>query len=279
MEVYRRHDPAGAPLPLVLDSPHSGTRYPADFDHLPPRAVVRRAEDTHVETLFACAPGTGATLVEALFPRAYIDPNRHPSDMDPGVLEEPWPEPVVRSRKTELGIGLVWRLAQGGVPMYARPLSVADVERRIALYYEPYHAAVAAALDERYRRFGVVWHLNCHSMPAVGDVMSDDPGRERAEFVLGDREGTTCEPEFTAFVAATLSAMGYEVAINDPYKGVELVRKHGRPAERRHSLQIEINRRLYMDEVSLARTAGFNALQEDLVRLMEALADYVRARA
>ncbi|HEV8552047.1 MAG TPA: N-formylglutamate amidohydrolase [Casimicrobiaceae bacterium] len=279
MEVYRRHDPAGAPLPLVLDSPHSGTHYAADFDHLPPRAVVRRAEDTHVETLFARAPDAGATLVEALFPRAYIDPNRHPSDMDPAVLEEPWPGPVARSRKTELGIGLVWRLAQGGVPMYARPLSVADVERRIALYYEPYHAAVAAALDERHRRFGAVWHLNCHSMPAVGDVMSDDPGRERAEFVLGDRDGTTCEPEFTAFVAATLSAMGYEVAINDPYKGVELVRKHGRPAERRHSLQIEINRRLYMDEVSLARTAGFGALQADLVRLIEALADYVRARA
>ncbi len=279
MQVYRRHDPAVPPLPLVLDSPHSGTSYPADFDHLPSRAIVRRAEDTHVETLFGYAPDAGATLVEALFPRAYIDPNRHPSDMDPAVLEEPWPGLVTRSRKTELGIGLVWRLAQGGVPMYARPLSVADVERRIALYYEPYHAAVAAALEERHRRFGAVWHLNCHSMPAVGDVMSDDPGRERAEFVLGDRDGTTCEPEFTAFVATTLSAMGYEVAINDPYKGVELVRKHGRPAERRHSLQIEINRRLYMDEASLARSTGFGALQADLVRLIEALADYVRVRA
>jgi len=279
MQVYRRHEPTIAPLPLVLDSPHSGTSYPADFDHLPSRAIVRRAEDTHVETLFGCAPDAGATLVEALFPRAYIDPNRHLSDMDPAVLEEPWPGPIALSRKTELGIGLVWRLAQGGVPMYARPLSVADVERRIALYYEPYHAAVAAALDERHRHFGAVWHLNCHSMPAVGDVMSDDPGRERAEFVLGDRDGTTCEPEFTAFVGATLSAMGYEVAVNDPYKGVELVRKHGRPAERRHSLQIEINRRLYMDEVSRARTAGFGALQADIVRLVEALADYVRARA
>ncbi len=279
MQVYRRHDPAVPPLPLVLDSPHSGTSYPADFDHLPSRAIVRRAEDTYVETLFGYAPDAGATLVEALFPRAYIDPNRHVSDMDPAVLEEPWPGLVTRSRKTELGIGLVWRLAQGGVPMYARPLSVADVERRIALYYEPYHAAVAAALEERHRRFGAVWHLNCHSMPAVGDVMSDDPGRERAEFVLGDRDGTTCEPEFTAFVATTLSAMGYEVAINDPYKGVELVRKHGRPAERRHSLQIEINRRLYMDEASLARSTGFGALQADLVRLIEALADYVRARA
>ena len=108
--------------------------------------------------------------------------------------------------------------------------------------------------------------------------MSDDPGRPRADFVLGDREATTCEPEFTAFVAATLSGMDYSVAINDPYKGVELVRKHGRPAERRHSLQIEINRRLYMDETTLAKTAGFAALQADLTRLIEALADYVRTR-
>ncbi|HZI84076.1 MAG TPA: N-formylglutamate amidohydrolase [Casimicrobiaceae bacterium] len=279
MRAFVRHDPVGTPLPLVLDSPHSGTHYPADFDHLPPRAVVRKAEDTHVEALYAGAPGFGATLIEALFPRAYIDPNRHVSDLDPAVVEDAWPGPLAPSRKTELGIGLVWRLAQGGVPMYARPLPVAEIERRIALCYEPYHAAVAGALDERYREFGAVWHLDCHSMPAVGDVMSDDPGRARADFVLGDRDATTCEPEFTAFVAATLSAMGYEVAINDPYKGVEIVRRHGRPAERRHSLQVEVNRRLYMDEATLDKTAGFAALQADLARLVEALADYVRARA
>ncbi len=279
MRAFIRHDPVGPELPLVLDSPHSGTHYPADFDHLPPRAVVRKAEDTHVEALYASAPSLGATLIEALFPRAYIDPNRHVSDLDPAVVEDAWPGPLAPSRKTELGIGLVWRLAQGGVPMYARPLPAAEIERRIALCYEPYHAAVAAALDERHRAFGAVWHVNCHSMPAVGDVMSDDPGRARADFVLGDRDATTCEPEFTAFVAASLSGMGYDVAVNDPYKGVELVRRHGRPAERRHSLQIEVNRRLYMNEATLERTASFAALQADLARLVEALADYVRARA
>jgi N-formylglutamate deformylase len=279
MQAFIRHDPAGAAVPLVLDSPHSGTHYPADFVHRPQRSVVRKAEDTHVEALFASAPASGATLIEALFPRAYVDPNRHVSDLDPAVIDEPWPGALAPSRKTELGIGLVWRLAQGGQPMYARPLSVAEVERRIALYYEPYHAAVAEALDQRHRRFGAVWHLNCHSMPAVGDVMSEDPGRARADFVLGDRDATSCEPEFTSFVARTLADMGYDVAINDPYKGVELVRKHGRPAERRHSLQIEVNRRLYMDEQTLERMAGFAALQADLARLVDALADYVQAKA
>jgi N-formylglutamate amidohydrolase len=154
---------------------------------------------------------------------------------------------------------------------------VAEVEQRIVRCYEPYHAAVAAAIDERHSAFRAVWHLDCHSMPAVGDVMSDDPGRQRAQFVLGDRDGTTCEPEFTAFVAGTLRGMGYDVAINDPYKGVELVRLHGRPAERRHSLQIEINRRLYMDETTLEKNAGFAALRADLARLLEALSGYVRA--
>jgi len=279
MSAFRRHDPAVTPIPLVLDSPHSGAEYPADFDHQPPRALVRQAEDSYVNELYAMAPGVGATLVEALFPRAYIDPNRSLADIDPALLDEPWPKPITISRKTELGIGLVWRLAQGGVPMYARRLSVAEVERRIARCYEPYHAAVAAAIEERHRAFGAVWHLDCHSMPAVGDVMSDDPGRLRAQFVLGDRDGTTCEPAFTAFVASTLRSMGYDVAINDPYKGVELVRLHGRPVERRHSLQIEINRRLYLDESSLEKHAGFAALQASLRRLLEAVAGYVRRRS
>jgi N-formylglutamate amidohydrolase len=276
--AFRRHDPTGAPVPLVLDSPHSGTDYPSDFEPAAPLAAVRQAEDTFVAELYAAAPRHGTTLVEALFPRAYIDPNRSLADLDPALLAGPWPGPLTPSRKAELGIGLIWRLAPGGVPMYARQLTVAEVERRIARYYQPYHLAVAAALDERQRAFGAVWHLDCHSMPAVGDAMAEDPGRARADFVLGDRDGTTCAPEFTAFVAATLADLGYQVAINDPYKGVELVRRHGRPREGRHSLQIEVNRRLYMDEATLERAAGFPALQADLERLLGRLVDFVLAR-
>jgi len=276
--AVRRHDPHHDPVPLVFDSPHSGTVYPPDFDHAAPRALVRQAEDTYVAELYAAAPARGATLVEATFPRAYIDPNRHVSDIDPQLLATAWPGAVTASRKTELGVGLVWRLAEGGVPMYARRLSVAEVRRRIVEYYEPYQRALTQALDERHRTFGAVWHVNCHSMPAVGGVMSDDPGRRRADFVLGDRDATTCEPEFTAFVAATLRAMGYAVAINDPYKGVELVRKHGQPGLHRHSLQIEANRRLYMDETSLEKNTGFAALQANLTQLIDSLCGYVLAR-
>ena len=278
MDAVRTRRETAEAIPLVLDSPHSGTAYPADFAHAAPRALVRRAEDTHVEELFASAPRIGATLIDALFPRAYIDPNRNLADIDPALLSEPWPGPVTPSRKTEQGIGLVWRVAHGGVAMYGRRLSAAEVQRRIASCYEPYHAALTAALDERHRAFGSVWHLNCHSMPAQGDVNADDPGRTRADFVLGDRDATTCAPDFTDFVATTLSAMGYGVAINDPYKGVELVRKFGRPAEGRHSLQIEINRRLYMNEETQARLAGFDPLRRDLDRLLNALQAFVLAQ-
>ncbi len=271
-----RHDPAGAPVPLVLDSPHSGEHYPDDFDHAPSRADVRQAEDTHVARLWGGALAHGATLLEATFPRAYIDPNRSLEDIDPGLFDgEAWPGTVRLSRKTEQGIGLVWRLARGGAPLYARKLTVAEVERRIATCYLPYHAALDALLDERRAAFGAVWHLDCHSMPAVGDALADDPGRERADFVLGDRDGTTCAGEFTALVAQTLRGFGYSVALNDPYKGVELVRRHGRPAERRHSLQVEVKRTLYMDEQSLVPNAGYAGVERDLGRLAGVLAAFV----
>jgi N-formylglutamate deformylase len=264
--AFTRHDPHGDPAPLVLDSPHSGEDYPDGFDCAVPRALLRQAEDTHVARLWRGALEHGATLVEAHFPRAWIDANRSLEDIDPALFApgETWPGAIRLTRKTEQGIGLVWRLARGGVPMYARPLSVAEVERRIERCWRPYHAAVADTLDERHAAFGAVWHVNCHSMPAVGDVNADDPGRERADVVLGDRDGTTCDAAFTRLVHDLFAARGYSVAINDPYKGVELVRKHGRPAERRHSLQVELKRTLYMDEATLEPTAGYARLERDL---------------
>ncbi len=276
--AYLRHEPHGAPVALVLDSPHSGEWYPDDFDHAPPRAVVRQAEDTHVARLWHAATGLGATLIEARFPRAYIDANRSLSDIDAELLADPWPEPVAPSRKTQQGIGLVWRVVRGGAPMYARKLGSAEVRARIERCWRPYHLALDAALDERQSAFGGVWHVNCHSMPAVGDAQADDPGRERADFVLGDRDGTTCERTFTRLVAGVVRDLGYTVAINDPYKGVEIVRRHGRPADNRHSLQVEVKRTLYMDEATLQPHAGYDRLRRDLEELARVLADYVRQR-
>ena len=264
-------------VPVIFDSPHSGTLYPADFDAVVPRLVLRRAEDTHVEALYAAAPDHGATLIAANFPRSYIDANRSLLDIDAALLEGAWPGPINVSRKTEKGIGLVWRLLDTGESIYTRRLTVAEVQGRIARCYAPYHKAVRDAINSAHKHYGAVWHVNCHSMPAMSSVISEEgPGVARADFVLGDRDGTTCNPEFTAFVALALRGMGYDVRVNDPYKGVELVRAYSDPAAHKHSLQIEVNRKLYMDEDSRERNEGFATLQANLTRLVSEIAGFAR---
>ncbi|QJR13231.1 hypothetical protein DSM104440_00013 [Usitatibacter palustris] len=275
--AFTRQDPSGHPVPLVLDSPHSGTRYPADFSPALSLEKLRQAEDSYVDELYASAPGHGATLISALFPRSYIDPNRSVLDIDTALIDAPWPGPAQASRKTELGIGLIWRILDTGEPIYTRKLTVAEVKRRITQFHQPYQKAVKDALDAAHAHFGAVWHINCHSMPAVSSNISEEgPGKSRSDFVLGDRDGTTCSPEFTALVATTLRGLGYDVKVNDPYKGVELVRAFSDPAAGRHSLQIEVNRRLYMDERTRTRSSGFETLRANLDRMVKAVADYAR---
>jgi N-formylglutamate deformylase len=272
---YDIHQPQGRFVPLVLDSPHSGTRYPEDFRSAVARDALRQAEDSFVDELYASAPSLGATLIAARFPRSYIDPNRSILDIDTSLIEGAWPGPAIASRKTQLGIGLIWRLLDSGENIYDRKLSVDEVKRRIVEYHQPYQKAVKDALDHAHGHFGAVWHINCHSMPAVsGRISEEGPGKPRADFVLGDRDGTTCGPEFTALVAGILRGMGYDVKINDPYKGVELVRAFSDPKAGRHSLQIEVNRRLYLDEKTRERLPAFAALKANLDRMTEQVAAY-----
>ena len=273
--------PTATRVPLVLDSPHSGNHYPEDFRSAVPLEQLRQAEDTFVDELFASGPAAGATLVAANFPRSYIDPNRSLLDIDASLMDAPWPGPSVPSRKTQLGCGLIWRLLDSGDPIYSRKLSVEEVKHRIVRYHQPYQRAVKDALDEAFDHFGAVWHINCHSMSALSSSMSEEgrAGKPRSDFVLGDRDGTTCDSAFTAFVATTLEAMGYTVKINDPYKGVELVRAFSDPAAGRHSLQIEVNRRLYLDERTRQRNAGFAKLQYDIHGLVSKVAAYATERS
>jgi N-formylglutamate deformylase len=271
--------PQGQDLPLVCDSPHSGTEYPDDFGSALLPAQLRQGEDTHVDELWRDAPAHGATLIAARFPRVYLDANRELADLDPALLDQAWPEPLSPSEKTRLGFGLVWRQMGAGLPIYARRLSVAEVQARIATCWRPYHAALSEAVERAHARFGAVWHLNLHSMP---NNAFDRLGLKRAEgladFVLGDRDGTTCEPALLDVIEACLRGHGYSVARNDPYKGVALIGRIGRPAENRHSLQIEIRRPLYMDEASREPNAGFEPLRRCLNETLGAVAAHVRRR-
>lgn len=277
--VVERIDPAGAPCALVVDSPHSGNCYPADFGSCLPVERLRQGEDTAVDALWQAAPEVGATLIRAHFPRVYIDVNRELADLDPAMLDASWPQPLTPGVKTRLGKGLIWSSMDAATPIYARKLTVAEVRRRIETCYVPYHALLNAAVDERHRQFGAVWHLNLHSMP--GDAYARLGITEHpplADFVLGDRDGSTCEPAFIDVVAALLARGGYTVARNEPYKGVQLIARIGRPAERRHSLQIEIRRPIYMDEATRAPNDGFLPLQRHLQGVLSELADWVAAR-
>lgn len=267
--------PQNNPVPLVLDSPHSGTDYPEDFKHSSEMMVLRRAEDTYIHELYADAPSLGATLIGAHFPRSYIDVNRALHEMDLALLEDAWTHPVEPSEKTELGIGLIWRKNQFNEDIYNRRLSISEVEARIENYWRPYHQTLQAVLDEKYASFGRVWHLNCHSMPEMSNETSKEgPGIRRPEFCLGDRRGTTCDPAFVDRTREILEDLGYSVAVNEPYAGVELVRAYSDPDQGRHSLQVEIRRDLYMDEESFEKTAHFAQLKSDLKILVEKLAAF-----
>ena len=271
--------PEADAVPLICDSPHSGVLYPDDFRYALPFEQLRAGEDTDVHVLWEALPTVGATLLAAEFPRAYIDPNRELEDIDQALLSEPWPAPLTPSEKTRLGIGLLWRAAghNGRTPIYDRKLSVAEVRNRIERYHAPYHAAMREHIEAAYARFGAVWHLNLHSMPANSyEGLQIKSAHPLADFVLGDRDGKTAAPEFTAMVAEALRRQGFRVALNDPFKGVALIARLGRPAERRHSLQIELHRGLYMDEPTRARSANFGALQSALAEVSRDIAAYVK---
>ena len=267
--------PAAQALPIVIDSPHSGTWYPPDFGHAAPFELLRRGEDLYVDRLYEHAPQFGATFIAANFPRAYIDPNRLPTDIDEALLDAPWPGEVRPGPKTKLGIGLIWRLL-GEVPVYGRKLSVAEMQQRIERCYAPYHAALDEAIDGAYRQHGAVWHLNVHSMPDDSYERLKLPVKPLADFVLGDLDGRTAGEPLMGLIEGVLRDQGYSVARNDPFKGVEIIARNGRPAEKRHSLQIEVKRSCYADVARHEPNAGFSRVQRALDAMMAALADHVR---
>lgn len=263
-------EPTITPAPLVVDSPHSGRDYPDDFDFECSLDVLRQTEDSYVDELVTSAAQAGATVLAAEFPRSYIDVNRAEDDIDPALLAEPWPGPLQPSARTLLGLGLVRRLCKSSVPVYRGPLPVAEVKRRIHECYRPYHAALEKIIAQRMRQFGECYLIDAHSMPDKG---SDNQSARRPDFVLGDRNGESADPSFTGRVCTMLREMGYSVALNDPYKGVEIVRRYGQPHKGQHALQLEINRRLYMNEQTLEKTAGFAKLQTVLAAFFKILAN------
>jgi N-formylglutamate amidohydrolase len=267
--------PAVQKAPLVFASPHSGTAYPPDFvaaSRLDP-VTLRRSEDSYVDELFAAAPDHGAPLLRALFPRAFVDPNREALELDPGMFEDALPAAAMTATpRVVAGLGSIARVVATGEEIYARKLSFSEARERLEMYYRPYHRALEELVLATRRRFGHCLLVDCHSMPSVGGPMERDAGDQRVDVVLGDCHGRSCAPLLTSHVEALLARRGLRVARNAPYAGGYVTQYYGRPVEGLHALQIEINRGLYMDETSFERSAGFEPVRSLITELVAELA-------
>ena len=266
--------PTEQTVPFVFASPHSGCDYPPEFvaEAKLNLLALRRSEDAFVDQIYAAAPQIGAPLLRAHFPRVYVDPNREPFELDPRMFDEPLPDYVnARSPRVAAGLGTVAKVVATGETIYAHKLRFAETKQRIEAHYFPYHRALADLLDRTFQRFDCYLLIDCHSMPSIGGPMDADPGTRRVDFVLGDCYGTSCSPAIINLVHATLRDLGYSVHRNVPYAGGFTTRNYGRPSERKHTLQIEINRGLYMDEHRIAPTTGLTLVTQDLTRLMTVL--------
>ena len=255
----------------VFTSPHSGQDYPHAFlsaSRLTATAL-RRSEDSFVDELFAAAPAHGAPLLAATFPRAFCDPNREPWELDPLMFEDRLPAWVnTTSARVGAGLGTIARVVATGEAIYRQKLRFAEAEARIRDFWQPYHDALRELVSDARTRFGHCLLIDCHSMPAQTGAGTTGRG---PDFVLGDAHGTACAPHFTAQAECVLTALGYRVRRNDPYAGGYITRHYGRPRENVHALQIEIARRLYMDEVRIEKSCNFIKLQADMTALIAAL--------
>lgn len=263
--------PARLTVPFVFASPHSGQVYPSDMGAALDSVAIRRSEDALVDVLAAAGPRYGAPLILARYARAYIDVNRQPYELDQAMFEDELPD-FARGRtpRVAAGLGSIARVAAEGQEIYARKLTFAEAARRIDTVHAPYHAALAALLAEAKAAFGFAILIDWHSMPSAA-AAAGGRGQRGCDFVLGDRFGAACAGAVTAAAQRELEAMGYSVARNAPYAGGHTTEFYGRPTERTHALQIEINRALYLNERALKRHGGFDRLARDLERLVQAL--------
>jgi len=256
--------------PLVLNSAHSGRDYPERFlrmtrlDHL----SIRQSEDAFVDELFARAPHMGVPMIRAHFPRAYLDVNREPWELDPAMFVDPLSERFnTSSPRVAAGLGTIARVVAENKPIYRDRLTLDDARMRIEGIYQPYHTALQRLLTDSHATFGVAVLIDCHSMPRLarsGDRIAPD-------IVLGDRYGTTCAPLLADMAEMIFAGAGLRVARNRPYAGGFCTRTYGRPQHGVHALQIEISRHLYMNEVALEKNADFAAVRQLVERLVATL--------
>jgi N-formylglutamate amidohydrolase len=270
--LFLRYEPLAAPVPLLVDVSRSGREYPKEYRSPLPFTTVHDNVSMYVEDLWAGAPALGATLLYCTFPNTWVDVNRNVLDMDPAIVDGEWPVKLEPTARTLEGLGLIKTKARYGEPFQERKLTVAEIEERLERYYHPYHAELSRIADDLYARFGRLTQISCHCMSAVGAPTHPDAGQPRADFCVSDLKGKTASKKALALVVDTLQSYGYSVSVNTPYIGNELVRRIGDPARGIDSIQVEINKKLFMDTKTFRATAGLTKVRADLDRLLGVLA-------
>jgi N-formylglutamate amidohydrolase len=278
VKMFEMRRPQRCTLPLVLASPHSGADYPDEFlaaSRLDP-LTLRRSEDSFVDEIFATAPELGAPLVAARFPRAYLDVNREPWELDPTMFADALPNYVnIRSPRVRMGLGTIARVVASGEEIYARKLRFAEARTRVETLYHPYHQALRRLVLDTEAAFGGCLLIDCHSMPSAA---SEVGGQGPADIVLGDCHGTACAPEIVAAARSFLMRRNFAVALNTPYAGGFTTAHYGNPRRGRHALQIEINRALYMDERRVRRKPELARLAAEMTALIAYLGEIIGER-
>lgn len=250
--------------PLVIDISRSGTSYPPEFLMGAAQDSLHKKLSPYVERIALPSRREGATILMAMFPPSFVDPNRPVDDIDPAILDQNWPTPLKpQPASQKAGSGLIHTLGADYQPLYAAPLPVAAIRNRVDNYYRPYHDMLSDLLAQRRHRFGVAFQLSCHSMSSIGPR----DGVRRPDICLGDLDGTTTSPVFRELAMEIFRKRGFEVALNSPFRGNELIRRHADPAGGTHSLQIEFRRDLYLDEVSRIPHEGLEILQACVAEL------------
>jgi N-formylglutamate amidohydrolase len=265
-------EPPAWRAPIIFNSPHSGSVYPDEF--LSASRIdlpgLRRSEDSFMDELIGGLSGRGFPTVTVNFPRSYVDVNREPYELDPRMFAGRLPSFAnTRSMRVAGGLGTIPRVVGDGQEIYRERLSVDDALARIEALYKPYHRALRRLINKAHQAFGTVVVVDCHSMPSIG-VSRDEP--RRPDVVIGDRYGTSCAPMLADMIEETMGRLGYSVGRNKPYAGGFITEHYGNPASGLHSVQLELNRAIYMDERRRERSARFSQVAKDFVILAEALA-------
>src|ERR1700748_2847725 len=265
-------EPAAWRAPIIFNSPHSGSIYPAEFLTASRIDLIglRRSEDSFMDELIGDLSQQGFPVVRVNFPRSYVDVHREPYELDPRMFIGRLPSFAnTRSMRVAGGLGTIPRVVGDGQEIYRERLSVDDALGRIEALYKPYHRALRRLINKAHQAFGSVILVDCHSMPSIG-ISRDEP--RRPDVVIGDRYGTSCAPRLPDTVEETMAALGYSIGRNKPYAGGFITEHYGNPASGLHTIQLELNRAIYMDERRRERSPRFAQVATDFAVLAEALA-------